>query len=164
MWLGRCEDCGLPRFAAAATPPEMINFPGESYSEPGFVQCDGFAIDLAGSQTTDVTLFFDDSGEVVKAIVRTRVSETSTNSVTGKTLLNRGVFQQFFTRIEGTDEFTHTVVGFDFMATSPGAGVVLQKVGRIVYSLDGGGLAFFAGRSNIPEGPEAEAVFCAALE
>jgi hypothetical protein len=157
--------CTVLGFAApaSATPPEMIHFPTESFSEPGFAQCDGFAIDLAGSESADLTVFRDASGEVTKVIRRGRVIETSTNSVTGKTLTNRGVFQDFFTRIDDTDQFRHTVVGFDFMATVPGVGLVLQEVGRKVFSLDGEEIVFFAGQSNIPEGPEFEAVLCAAL-
>jgi hypothetical protein len=157
--------CTVLGFAApaSATTPEMIHFPPESFSEPGFIQCDGFAIDLAGTESADLTVFRDASGQIIKIIRRGRVIETSTNSVTGKTLTNRGVFQDFFTRIDDTDQFRHTVVGFDFMATAPGVGLVLQEVGRKVFSIDGEEIVFFAGQSNIPEGPEAEAVFCAAL-
>jgi hypothetical protein len=49
------------------------------------------------------------------------------------------------------------------MGTSPGEGLVLQQVGRVVYSPDGEQVVFVAGQDNIPDGPEAEAVFCAAL-
>jgi hypothetical protein len=146
---------------ASATPPDRFSF-SDSGSEPGFVQCDGFAIDEASTNTFDVTVFYDESGQVVKVISRGRITETFTNSVTGKIVVNHGVFQDFFTRIDGTDDFTHAVVGFDFKATSPAEGIVLQDVGRKVYSPDGE-LVFQAGQDNIPDGPAAEAVFCAAL-
>jgi hypothetical protein len=148
---------------ASATAPEIFRFPEQSYSEPGFVQCDGFAIDLAGSQTEDFMVFRDASGQVVRVIHHGRVTETITNSVTGESLTNRGVFKDTFTRIDGTDDFTHSVVGFDFMATSPGEGVVLQQVGRRVFSLDGEEIVFQAGQDNIPDGPASDAVFCAAI-
>lgn len=65
-------------------------------------------------------------------------------------------------RIDGTDEFTHALVGFRFMGTSPGEGVVLQDIGRIVYSPDEEQILFLAGQHNVPdEGFEAE--LCAAL-
>lgn len=148
--------------AAVATPPEMFQF-SDSGSEPGFVHCDGFDIDLETASTVKVTVYFDGSGEVVKFLVRTRATDIVTNSVTGKTVVNRGVFQELGTRIDGTDEFTEALVGFRFMGTSPGEGLVLQDVGRIVYSGDEEEIVFLAGQHHVPDGPEAEAVFCAAL-
>jgi hypothetical protein len=152
---------------ANANPPERFS-ESSSNSEPGFVQCDGFEIDLAGTETRDFTTFFDENGQVVKAIIRIRVTETMTNSVTGKTVVNRGVFQEFFTRIDGTDEFTHTVSGFDFQGKVDGRGpLVFQHVGREVIVTDPATgeetVVFRAGHTTLPEGPEAEAVFCAAL-
>ena len=148
---------------ANATPPERFHF-SDSGSEPGFIQCDGFEIDLETTGTVDGTVFFDDAGEVIKVIVRTRATDILTNSVTGKTVVNRGVFQQVFTRIDGTDEFTHSLVGFRFIGTSPGEGLVLQDVGRIEYSPDEEEILFIAGHHfDVPGGPDAEALFCAAL-
>jgi hypothetical protein len=147
---------------AGAAAPEIIHLPEESGSEL-FVQCDGFAIELAGSTKFDLIVFRDQSGEVVRVMRRGRVVETYTNTVTGKTVTNRGVFKDTFTRIDDTEQFRHTVVGFDFMATYPGEGLLLQSVGRKVFSVDGEELVFSAGQDNLPEGPEANAVFCAAL-
>jgi hypothetical protein len=48
------------------------------------------------------------------------------------------------------------------MGTSPGEGLVLQDVGRIVYSPEEE-IVFQAGQHRVPDGPEAEEVFCAAL-
>jgi hypothetical protein len=155
--------CAIFGFAApaSATPPDRFSF-SESGSEPGFVQCDGFEINLEGASTTDVTVFFDESGEVVKIIARSRVTETFTNSVTGKMVVNHGVFQDFFTRIDGTDQFRHSVAGFDFKATLPGEGLVLAEIGRKVYALSGEQVVFQAGQ-DLPNGPAIEAVFCAAV-
>ena len=144
--------CTILGFAAPATAaaPERIHFPEESYSEPGFVQCDGFAIDLAGSETEDFIVFRDQSGQVVKVIHHGRVVETFTNTVTGKTVTNRGVFKDTFTRIDDTEQFRHTVVGFDFIATYPREGLLLQSVGRKVFSVDGEELVFSAGQGQSP--------------
>ena len=139
----------------------MFHF-SESGSEPGFIHCDGFEIDLETTNTVDVTVYFDKTGEVVKFLVRTRATDIFTNSVTGKTVVNRGVFQELGTRVEATGEFTETLVGFQFMGTSPGEGLVLQDVGRTVFSPEDE-ILFRAGQHNVPDGPEAEAVFCAAL-
>ena len=79
-------------------------------------------------------------------------------------MVNRGVFQDFFRRIDGTDEFRHSVVGFDFHGKVAGRGpLVLQDVGRKVFDPETGEIVFRADQTNIPEGPEADAVFCAAL-
>lgn len=148
---------------ASATPPDRFHS-SDSGSEPGFVQCEGFEIDLDTTGTVDGTVFFNGSGEVIKVIVRSRATDILTNSATGKTLVNRGVFQQVFTRIGGTDEFTHSLVGFRFMGTSPGQGLVLQDVGRIEYSPDEEEILFIAGHHfDIPGGPDVDALFCAAL-
>jgi hypothetical protein len=146
--------------AALAKPPEMFHF-SDSGSEPGFVQCDGYAIDLETASTVDVTVYFDRAGEVVKFLVRTRATDILTNTVTGKTVVNRGVFQELFTRIDGTDDFTHALVGFRFMGTSPGEGLVLQDVGRIEYSGLDETIVFIAGQHHVPD--NGQEVFCAAL-
>jgi hypothetical protein len=146
---------------ASATPPDRFSFPEEG-SDPHFLQCDGFEIALTTTGTASGTVFFDDAGEVIKILVRHRVRDVFTNSVTGKTVVNRGVFQETFTPIEGTDDFTATVTGFRFMGTFPGEGVVLQDVGRFEETSDGE-ILFVAGQHDLlPETAE-PAVICAAL-
>jgi hypothetical protein len=148
--------------AAAATPPERFQF-SESGTEV-LLQCDGVDIILDTTGTFTGTVFFDQSGEVVRFIRRGRITETLTNSVTGKTVVNRGVFQDFFSRIEGTDDFRHSVVGFDFQGKVAGRGpLVFWDVGRKVFDPETGEIVFHAGRTNLVEGPEVEAVFCTAL-
>jgi hypothetical protein len=146
---------------ANATPPDRFAF-SESASDPHFLQCEGFEIGLSTTASFSGTVFFDASGEVVRFIGRTQATDTLTNSVTGKTVVNRGEFQEIFTRIDGTDEFSHALVGFRFMGTSPGEGLVLQDVGRIVYSPDEEEILFLAGQHKVPD-PGGEVVFCAAL-
>ena len=88
--------------------------------------------------------------------------------MTGKTLTNRGVFQDFFKRIDGTDEFIHTVSGFDFLGKAGGHGpIAFQEVGRKVFGTEPETgedvLVSQSGHDTLPDGPAAEAVFCAAL-
>ena len=147
---------------ALAAPPERFHS-DESGSEPGFVHCDGFDIDLATTGSEDFTVYFDGSGQVVKVLVQTRAIDVFTNSVTGKTVVNRGVFQQLFVRIGDTNEFTHSLTGYRFMATDPGRGVVIQDVGRIEYVGDEEDIVFLAGQHHVPDDQNAEEVFCAAL-
>ena len=45
----------------------------------------------------------------------------------------RGEFQEIIERIPGTDEFTKSISGFRYLINDPGAGVIFQDVGRIVY-------------------------------
>jgi hypothetical protein len=157
--------CALLAFTASASarPPERFT-DTEWFSEV-LAHCDGFDLLLTSTGTFDGTVFFDQSGLDVKAIIRGRINESLTNSVTGKTVVNRAVFQNFFTRIDGTDRFTHTVSGFDFHGQVDGRGpILLQDVGRKVFDPDTGEIVFRAGHTNIPEDPEeAEAVFCAAV-
>jgi hypothetical protein len=151
--------CAVVGFAApaSATPPERFSFT-ESGTEV-LAHCDGFDILLDSTGRFRGTEFFNKSGEPVKAIIRGRITETMTNSVTGKTLVNRGVFTDFFRRIRGTDEFTHTVSGFDFQGKVAGRGpVVFQDVGRKVVDIATGEVISRTGHSNV-----SEEAFCAAL-
>jgi hypothetical protein len=149
--------------AASARPPERFHFT-ESGTEV-LLHCDGFDGNLDSTGIFDGTVFFDEGGEPVRFIVRGRIKETVTNSVTGKTMVNRAVFQDTFRRIDGTDDFTHSVVGYDFHVKVDGRGpVVFRDVGRKVFDPETGEIVFRAGQTNIPaDGSEAEALFCAAL-
>jgi len=145
---------------ASARPPERFSF--EQSDSEVFAHCQGFDIVLEGRGVFNGTTFFDPSGEEVKTIIRGRITETMTNSETDKTVVNRGVFQDFFRRIADTDEFVHSVVGFDFQGKVAGRGpVVFQEVGRKVFGPDGETIVFSAGHSTLPEDPEA--LFCAVL-
>jgi hypothetical protein len=67
--------------------------------------------------------------------------------LTGKTVVSRAVFPDFFTRIDGTDEFRHTVSGFDFHGRGP---ILLQDVGRKVFDSQTGEIIFRAGHTTSP--------------
>jgi hypothetical protein len=147
---------------AVAAPPDRFHS-DESGSEPGFVHCDGYDIDLDTTGGESFTVYLDGSGEVVKVLVRSRARDVFTNTVTGKVVVSRGVFQQLFVRIGDNEEFTHSLTGYRFMATSPGRGVVIQDVGRIEYVGDEEDIVFLAGQHHVPDDSQAEEVFCAAL-
>jgi hypothetical protein len=147
---------------ASARPPERFT-DTQSGSEV-LAHCDGFDVIEAFTATAHGSIFFDQSGLDVRAVIRVRGTETFTNSVTGKTVVSSAVFTDFLTRIDGTDEFRHTVSGFDFHGQVDGRGpILLQDVGRKVFDPQTGEIVFRAGHTNIPEGPAAEAVFCAAV-
>lgn len=137
----------LPGAAMAAEVDHFSFDIGETV--PDFVQCDGFNVDAVTRGTVDVTAYLDASGNPVKFLVRTHLVDTVTNDVTGKVVINRGVFNELFVRIDGTDDFSHSLVGFRFMATGPGEGLLLQDVGRIVYSPREESILFVAGQHHV---------------
>jgi hypothetical protein len=145
---------------AGATPTERFTF-SESSSDPHFGQCDGFEIGIDTTLSGAVIVFFDETGEAIKVIVHSSGTDTLTNSVTGKTVVNRFLIEELFTRIDGTDEFTHTLVGFQFIGTSPGEGLFIQDVGRIVFSPNEEQILFLAGQHVADS--DVGAAFCAAL-
>ena len=146
--------------SASATAPQRFSYP-EDGSVPDFAQCDGFHISLSTTGSTTGTLFLDSQGGFARLLLHTQVRDTFTNSATGKTVVNRGEFDEIFTPI-GTDEVTHVLVGHTFMGTSPGEGVVLQDVGRMVYSPTDGQIVVSAGQHHVPDDTD-PALFCAAL-
>ncbi len=156
----------VPVAPASARPPER-----DSFTESGtevLAHCDGFDLILDSTGNIHETAFFNKSGELIKFIRRGRIRETLTNSVTGKTVVNRGVFQDFFRRIRGTDEFTHTVSGFDFQGKVEGRGpLVFQVVGRKVVVFDPETeeetIVSQVGHDTLSDGTEAEAVLCASV-
>jgi uncharacterized protein YlzI (FlbEa/FlbD family) len=80
------------------------------------------------------TVWADENGDVTKVIDRERAPfDTVTNLDTGRQIVVRGEFQEIIERIPGTDDFTKTITGFRYLINEPGAGVVAQEVGRIVY-------------------------------
>ena len=79
--------------SAFAAPPERFHSSDPGSEEPGFVHCDGFDIDLATSGSEDLTVYLHGSGAVVKVLVRSRARDIFTNTATGETVVNRGVFQ-----------------------------------------------------------------------
>lgn len=147
---------------ASAAVPEHFSFAFGPEEDPAFATCDGFNIALSTAGRVSGTVLFDDAGEPYRFIVHTRLRDTLVNSVTGTTVVNRGVFTEIYTRVPGTDDFTSTLQGFKFMGTRPGRGLVLQDVGHIVFSPNEEEILFIAGQHHVPDDGD-EALFCAAL-
>jgi hypothetical protein len=135
-----------------------------SYSFIGF-NCDGFDILIEGAGTDSLTVFLDDAREVTKVIYRARYPhDTLTNTVTGKSIIVRGEFQEFIERIPGTDEFTKTIDGFRYMVNEPGVGVTIRDVGQITYGdLEQTIVLWQAGEHDLALDAAREPTFCAAL-
>jgi hypothetical protein len=135
-----------------------------TYSFIGF-NCDGFDILIEGRGTDSFTVFLDDAGEVTKVTYRARYRhDTLTNTVTGKSIVVRGEFQEFVERVPGTDEFTKTITGFRYMVNEPGVGVTIRDVGRITYGdLEQTIVLWQAGEHDLALDAAFEPTFCAAL-
>ena len=131
--------------------------------DPHFATCDGQDISLFTTGRTFGATFFDSNGDVVRTIVHNRFHDHFTNSVTGEKLLNRGTFQETFTPVEGTDEFTDTVVGHVFLATQPHHGIVIHDSGRVIFNPDETEILFAAGHHDELIEHQFEALLCSAL-
>ena len=146
---------------AWAATPERFSF-ADGGADPGFQHCDGFDVSLTSAATVDGTVFFDDAGSPVRFQLRWHGRDTFTNSVSGKVLLNPFQFTETYNRVPGTDDFAITLVGHRFQATTPSSGVVLQDVGRLVWSPGEEQLLFSAGQHDLLDDSQA-GPFCAAL-
>ena len=97
--------------------------------------CDGFDIEIAGGGTERVTVFFDASEDLNRIVYYGRFPhDVLTNTVSGRSIVVRGEFQEFIEPTPGSDEFTKTIVGFRYMINEPGLGATIRDVGRISYA------------------------------
>jgi hypothetical protein len=149
--------------ANGAAPLELGTFT-DTYDVIG-MNCDGFDIRIQGSETQRFTVFFDDTGNVARVVKHDSAPhDTLTNTVTGKSIVVRGEFDETMTPIPGTDEATKTIVGFRYMVDEPGVGVTIRDVGRIVYGdFEQTILLWQAGEHDLALDSSIEPTFCAAL-
>ena len=159
----------LTSAALTATPvsantPERFGPTSYDYSFVGF-NCPGFDIVIQGTGSDRLTVFFDGSGEVSKlAHVGRFPHDVLTNSVTGRSIVVRGEFQEFIEPVAGTDQFVKTIVGFRYMVNEPGTGATIRDVGRISFAdLEQTIVSFQAGRHDLALDEALWPTFCAAL-
>jgi len=134
------------------------------YNFIGF-NCDGFDIQIAGAGTDRATVFFDGSGNVVKFAIYGRFPhDVLTNTVTGRSVIVRAEFNEFFEPIPGTDEFSKTVVGFRYMVNEPGSGTTIKEVGKISFAdLQQLVVTFQAGKHDLALDEALLGAFCTTL-
>ena len=128
--------------------------------------CGDFDASVSGTSTTWFTIWTDDAGEITKFFMRVLApADTWTNTTTGASIVVRGEFVQTAKRVPGTaDEWLVTVNGHRYMVNSPGEGLVLADVGRIVYgNLDEDDILTAAGRHDLALPEEVEPRICAAI-
>lgn len=120
----------VPSALAAAPLHEEPHFWNDTF----YGSCGDFDVRLDTHGWEDYTLWADENGDVYQVLYRVRApSDVFTNLSTGRQIVVRGEFQEKIERIPGTDEFTKTITGFRDLINDPGAGVIFQEVGRIIY-------------------------------
>ncbi len=148
-----------------ATAPERF---GPNTFEGTFIgfNCDGFDIEIAGGGTERVTVFFDASDNVNRIAYYGRFPhDVLTNTVTGRSIVVRGEFQEFIEPIPGSDNFTKTIVGFRYMINEPGLGATIRDVGRISYAeVEQLHATFQAGEHDLALDEALWGTFCGALD
>jgi hypothetical protein len=117
--------------AAFATAPST-----ESISEPygPFTQsCGSFEIEYSGTNENRITTYFDQDGNPIRIVAHKQLREIDRNTSSGKTLEVRGNVTIVLDLVSGTETYN----GHLFLSNDPGAGVVIQDVGRITFNPDG---------------------------
>ena len=124
-----------------------------------------FEASVSGTGTFRATVFFDESGDVIREQQFIRApSDLWTNTTTGKTIEVRAEFQQTYTWVPERGEYTVTVVGHRYLANEPGSGVTVQEVGRIVYADPSEqAILTMAGQHDLAQATRIEPVFCGRL-
>jgi hypothetical protein len=155
---------GLLASPVSAAAPERFGPATYDYTFIGF-ECDGFEIQIAGTGSDRLTAFFDASGDVVKLTYYGRFPhDVMTNTVTGRSIVVRGDFQEMIVRTPGTDEFIKSVVGHRYMVNEPGVGVTIRDVGRITYGdLEQTMVRWQAGEHDLALDASLQPTFCTAL-
>lgn len=150
--------------ALASAGPDRLGPFYNSYSFIGF-NCPGFDIRIDGAGTDEFTVWRDADGDLEKVLYRAHYPhDTLTNTVTGRSIVVRGEFQETIEPIAGADGFTKTITGFRYMVDEPGTGVTIRDVGRIVYGdLEQTILLWEAGKHDLVFDSQFDGVFCGAL-
>jgi hypothetical protein len=121
---------------ASATAPAQRTFQRQGTLT---FDCGSFQDIFTFTSTVHVLTFYDQSGTAVKQVFHVHRVSTDTNSVTGRTLKSSADRIVTIDLISGTT----TITGQNDNTSSPGEGVVVQDVGRIVLNPDG--TVIFAG-------------------
>ena len=149
-----------------ATAPEQF---GPNTYEVTFIgfNCDGFDIEIAGGGHGSRDRLLRRFRRCERGSCTTAASRTMclTNTVTGRSIVVRGEFQEFIEPIPGSDDFTKTIVGFRYMVNEPGSGATIRDVGRISYAeVEQLHVTFQAGEHDLALDEALWGTFCGALD
>jgi len=150
--------------ASGAGAPDHFGPFDQEYSFIGF-ECEGFEVLIEGTGTDEYTIWYDESGQPEKLLWRARYPhDTLTNLSTGKSIVVRGMFQEWLVRDPATGDFMKTINGFRYMVNRPGDGVIIRDVGRITYGdLDQTIVTWQAGKHELAFDAQIPEAFCGAL-
>jgi hypothetical protein len=150
--------------AAFAAAPETFGPFHDTADFIGFA-CDGFDIRIQGSGSTTFTVWFDENGDIERLLQRSRFPhDTLTNTVTGKSIVVRGEFNERVEYDPATDTWMKTITGFRYMVNEPGTGVTIRDVGRIQYGdLEQTLVLWEAGEHDLALDEQFWPTFCGAL-
>jgi hypothetical protein len=106
-----------------------------TFSDPftGSFECETFTATFSGRDHGRVTTWFDSNDEPIKEEGHVEARETDVNDITGQSI-------DVSTRINVHIDFqagTVAITGVRSLSTAPGAGVVVQHVGRVLNGPDG---------------------------
>ena len=133
---------------ALASAPEVVETQLQVVEVIG---CSGYNVVAQWDVTRRATTFVDSSGTPIRVQRHVQFEGTLTNSVTGKSLLDKGSFMLTIDLLTGT----LTLTGAQRHTIEPGKGIVIQGTGRLVGVP--GDLVFQAGKWYTEED------FCTAL-
>ena len=155
----------VPSAASALAPAPGGALPGIgpvpetfSLSFSGSIKCDGFKDQFTDVFDARAATYFDSAGNPIRYVIHAEHHSDDTNSVTGLTLHEHGMFTETIDLLAGTD----TITGIQEIMNRPGTGIVVQDVGKVVYDSNGD-LVFFAGGRKHSEIFLGDQVLCDAL-
>jgi hypothetical protein len=122
---------------ALALQPEIVHLQIHRHFDD-FGVCDGYNVIGDFDVTRQDMTFFDDSGNPIRIDIFVHYVGTLTNSVTGKTLDDRGDVKNTINLVNGT----YTQTGGLRHTTVSGLGIVIQETGRAIYDDATGGILF----------------------
>jgi len=140
---------------ALALQPEIVNLNLHRHYED-FAVCDGYNVIGDFDVTRRDVTYFDNNGNPVRVDLFIHYEGTLTNSLTGKSLSDKGDFKNSLDLVNGTA----TVTGGLRHTTVTGLGIVIQETGRIILDDATGGILFVTPGMSSDENLQ----LCAALQ
>lgn len=140
---------------ALALQPDIVNLNLHRYFDD-FAVCDGYNVIGDFDVTRRDVTYFDNDGNPIRVDIFVHYVGTLTNSVSGKTLADRGDVKNSIDPVNGT----FTQVGGLRHTTVAGLGIVIQATGRIIQDDATGGILFVTPRMASDETLQ----LCAALK
>ncbi len=118
-----------------------------------------FDISFQVTMTLREFIFYDDSGNAIKAQVHARFDAVATNLETGKTIVEQDVWTNVVDLTTGKNTF----LGLPFRLRLPNGRPIVMDVGKVVFDPDFN-ITFVAGPHPLAEALDLAQLYCPALE